>query len=189
MSNSTTTMYCCHAANPAATDEASACLDGSAPFAVPVGTPLVGFAGLSNAEIVSSSTSGPPWAAAPTASSSSSNAGAAEATGSCGSGLEVCRAQREQAVTAAGGVGAGVGVVAAGLLAWAVWERRKRLAWRRDYGAPGWKNGSGSISPAGQRSNVQSGYAQVSSHVSQHPPVPPREMPDVVPAAVEMAGF
>lgn len=128
--NSTATQYCCGDADTTQVNSSSACVDGNPTFTLPDATPLLGVAGLSNAQVTStnstSSASDTSVTATPSASTTVHNGD--------------CASQRQDTITVGSVLGASLVAVAVALILWAVWERRQKvLWWQRAIGlAPQW---------------------------------------------------
>lgn len=207
--NSTTTMYCCGDVDSGATNESDACLDGGAPFAVPVGTPLVGFAGLVNDEVIpsslsfstsSSSTIPPTSARATSISTTGTDPAKTDSITSPSSTCSPasCRAQQQYLFSIGVAVFAALGILIFSVLMWTLWERRKRFRFQMHNDIA-----MGQVLPPDEKANLsretfeqqidrehqkhgKDGHAE---HRIRKLKYPLGELPDAVPAAAEMADY
>lgn len=111
--------YCCGDANTTQTNSSLACIDGSPAFTLPDATPLLGVAGLSNAQEVSSTNS-----TSNTADTSTSTPTAINTAYS-----NDCSSQKKDTITVGSVLGVALLAVAIALIIWAVWERRQKVLW------------------------------------------------------------
>lgn len=120
--------YCCGDADTTQINSSLACIDGNPTFTLPNATPLLGFAGLSNARVASST------------NSSSDTSGTATPTASTAANRDDCASQRRDTITVGSVLGVTLAAVAVALIVWAVWERRQKILWwQRAIGlAPQW---------------------------------------------------
>lgn len=214
--NASNTLYCCGDADTEQTNSSLACIDGSSTFTLPDATPLLGVAGLANAQEASStnSTSETCGTATPSVITTTSRAD--------------CSSQKQDTITVGSVLGVSLIAVAIALIVWAVWERRQKvLWWQRAIGlAPQWppqhapwmrapsqnckpppcpftraklvyaahqqqKREQAAGQPAPTYETHQPGcgqldYQQPTSQTQISSPLRPREMPDGLPAAAEM---
>ncbi|KAJ0123211.1 hypothetical protein J7T55_011675 [Diaporthe amygdali] len=206
--------YCCGDADTTQTNSSLACLDGNPTFTLPNATPLLGVAGLSNAQAVSST------------NSSSVTTRTETSTAIPTTHDDDCSSQKQDTITVGAVLGVSIVIAAIALIVWALWERRQKvLWWQRAIGAaPHWppenapwmrvqcpkskpppcpvtraklayanhqKQRSQQQEPAPSYGHQQSEAGQREyeqqmgqTHISS--PQRPREMPDGMPAAAEM---
>ncbi|KAI3399422.1 hypothetical protein diail_6894 [Diaporthe ilicicola] len=126
--SSSTAQYCCGDADSTQTNSSLACVDGNHPFQLQDATPVLGVAGLSNAQAVSS------------ANSTSAASGAMASTAGPTVYKEDCASQQQDTVTIGAVLGVSLVAAAIALAVWAVWERRQKVVWwQRAIGlAPQW---------------------------------------------------
>lgn len=202
-SSSTTAQYCCGDAYTTQRNSSLACVDGGPVFTLPNATPVLGVAGLRNAQYISStnSTSDASSATMPTAGTSAHG--------------DDCSSQKKDTITVGSVLGVSLVAVAIALVLWAIWERRQKILWwQRAIGlAPEWPPKHAAwMRSLGQRSKPppcpitrakllytahqqqkQAQEQQASPMCGAHQPEisspqRPREMPgqDVTPPAAEM---
>lgn len=105
-----------------------ACVDGGPVFTLPNATPVLGVAGLRNAEGVSST------------NSTSDASGATTPTVGTAVQDDDCSSQKKDTITVGSVLGVSLVAVAIALILWAIWERRQKILWwQRAIGlAPKW---------------------------------------------------
>ena len=209
--NSTATQYCCGDADTTQTNSTLACIDGSSTFTLSDATPVLGVAGLANAQAVS-------WT-----NSSSDTSATTTPTAITVANQNDCSAQRQDTTTVGSVLGVSLVAVAIALIVWAVWERRQKILWwQRAIGlAPQWppenatwlraprQNSKPPPCPVTRAKLAYAAHQQQKSaqeqpaeqpaptyrtHNGEQPmrqtqissPQRPREMPDGIPAAAEM---
>lgn len=116
--NDTDWQYCC-VGSEYGNDYSSACADGGSPFTIASASLIYGVAALSSAELV-------PDTASSTATSAAT-ASSATASGAAASARECCPDSGAEIGAIGAGVGVSLGVISLSAIAWAFWERRKRL--------------------------------------------------------------
>lgn len=203
-SSSAVAQYCCGDSYTTQKSSSLACVDGGPVFTLPNATPVLGVAGLGNAQYVSStnSTSDASSATMPTAGSPAQD--------------DDCSSQKKDTITVGSFLGVSLVAVTIALVLWALWERRQKILWwQRAIGlAPEWPPKHAAwMRSLGQKSSkpppcpitrAKLLYAahQQHKHAQEQQPAPtcgthqpeisspqrPREMPgqDVTPPAAEM---
>lgn len=121
--NDTEWLYCC-VGSEYGNDYSSACADGANPFTIASASLIYGVAALSTAEVISSTASSTATSAA---SASPATATQTAASGTAASTGETCPDSGAQIGAIGAGIGVSLGVISLSAIAWAFWERRKRL--------------------------------------------------------------